>query len=135
MFRNQTAHQKFFALLLPAILLWSWMACVFVCSDIAKHNSDTQAKWTANLSNEAECLNENSSLDNCPFTSTPATVQERQTISLYAVINEEIAFISFKHLVSIPMSIVESDINQNSPPKLTSQLFIRLCNFLLACAP
>ncbi len=130
MFRLSSVHQKLFSFLLPAILLWSWMACVFVCSDIAEHNSNTQAKWTANSSNEVECLNENSSLDNCPFTSTPATVQERPTFPAYALIEKVIDSVPFKNLASFPMSIVESDINQNSPPpKLTSQLFIRLCNF------
>jgi hypothetical protein len=105
------------------------MACVFACSDVAETDSGVNTIWTTNISDETECVDAHDNLDNCPFTATPAIVQERATFPVFALINKQAAFIPFKNSAFVPSYVIKSDINQNSPPKTTFLIFIRLRNF------
>ncbi len=123
---SSTLYRRFAALLLPAVLLWSWVACVSVCAEITEQNPETKAAFTTDICGEND--SRVSSLADCQFTATPATFQDRQTFNAPALMIAEVSFPSVYNRVIVP-SVNRSDINQHSPPKLTVPVFLRLRNF------
>jgi hypothetical protein len=128
MFHHWTRYRQLISLALPFILLWSWMACVMVCSDIGEHNTETEVYGETNNDNESECA-DSANLDDCTLTATPAIFQERQTIPAHALTSKEIAFTPIKNPAFVSLSLLQSNINRHSPPKTTTLLFLQLCNF------
>lgn len=126
MFRSSSLYNRFIALLMPAIFLWSWMACVSVCAEITENTSETSAVSQLNACGES--ISQSSGLDGCQFTATPATLQDRQTVVAPVLANIEISFPPV-HRPAFAPSVIKSDINQNSPPEITVLLFLRLQNF------
>lgn len=126
-FRISSAYRRLIALLLPAVLLCMWAACMSVCAEITGHTtSETAAVST--FDDCSESVGQSSGSDGCQFTVTPAALQDRQTIAAPALANAETSFPpAFKP--SFVPSVIKSDINQNSPPKITAPIFLRLHAF------
>ena len=126
MFRKSSAYYRFTTLLLPAILLWSWMACISICTELTEHSSEPTTVLTANTYSESVGLA--TEPDGCRVTAIPATFQDRQTVNVPVLANVQISFLPTHHPAFVP-SVIKSDIRQNSPPRITVPLFLRLRNF------
>ncbi len=129
MFRISTNYYRLLALLLPAILLCSCMACVEICSEITEHadaENDTCIKVNGG---ENDCVELSRISESCPLSVTPVTFQERQTIYTPALVDTRINYLSRQVMEFFPSSISDSNVNQNSPPQFSVPLYLQLRNF------
>ena len=129
MFGYSPRYQQIISLASTFVILWAWMACVLVCSDIAEHNGETKPIQATNNRIDTECVDAPDALDNCAITTVPVIFQERQTVSVHALTSKELTLTPFKNLLLIPLSLRKSDINQHSPPETILLLFLQFCNF------
>ena len=128
MFRISNSY-KILALLLPAALLCSCLACVAICSEITEHAELENAACLKIKCGENDCAGISNFSEGCPLTVTYITLQERQTIYTPALASSKTNYLSRQALKFVPQAVRKSNVNQNSPPVFSPPLYLQLRTF------
>jgi hypothetical protein len=125
MFRH--SFQSLFAFLLPFAFLFGWAACISLCAeDAARHEHMNVAQ--INEETGEDCADNR---DECTITATPAVSQERQTFKPNAPVKALVSPLTLFVKTSARV-ILLPEVNQNSPPELSSApLFLRFRTILI----
>jgi hypothetical protein len=128
MFRRVSIGKGLIAFLLPLTFLWSWAACSLLCSEIAERNEKPLFSLVGQIGES--CLIAFDS-DSCPIIANAAVIEGRQTIVSPVLAIQDIASFQSHEFSFVPVSIYPADLNQNSPPRFSSDppLFLRHCTF------
>lgn len=129
MFRILPGIQKFLALVLPALLVCSCMACVSICSNLTEQSENEKGICIKVYESEIDRGKMSGISESCPLTVTPVTFQERQIIHAPALVDPDGNYLSLRILKFVPSAVRDSKINPPSPPRLTSRLYLHLQNF------
>lgn len=128
MFRIKSIGKKFLALLLPIIFIFNWAACESFCAEITEQHHNNQTTISEHHLEDENCNNVGNISEGCKMTVNAAVIEARQTVKLSAL--SVISLPTLQHRVPSPVwSALLPEIKQNSPPKLHTPLFVRLCTF------
>lgn len=130
MLRQKFISKRLFALLLPLAFIWGWAGCLIVCAENTAKDNHAGITQTIELSDNC-CEDINEKADDCTINATAVVLQERQVVETPVPLNRATPLLSFHSQISA-QSAPLPEINQNSPPKITSPpLFVRHCTFLI----